>query len=271
MSESRRSEYRVPKMDCPSEERVIRMALGAEEGVHRLDFDLAERTLVVWHDGPPEPVTARLEPLGFGAELTGSEVAEPPAVAPPAAEGESGRGQSTTLWLVLAVNAFMFVAELIAGWLAESTGLIADSLDMLADALVYAISLYAVGRTHRAELRAARVSGVFQLLLALGAFGEVVRRAIAGSDPQSPWMMGTAAVALGANVLTLLLLARHRTGGAHMRASWIFSTNDVLANLGVIVAGALVLWTGSAVPDLVIGGLIAALVLSGAVRILRLR
>jgi Co/Zn/Cd efflux system component len=84
-------------------------------------------------------------------------------------------------------------------------------------------------------------------------------------------MIGISALALAGNVACLLLLTRHRHGGAHMRASWIFSTNDVLANLGVIVAGALVAATGSRVPDLVVGTAVAALVLLGAVRILRLR
>ena len=84
-------------------------------------------------------------------------------------------------------------------------------------------------------------------------------------------MIGISALALAANVSCLFLLARHRHGGAHMRASWIFSTNDVLANLGVMVAGALVAWTGSRLPDLVVGTVVAALVLLGAVRILRLR
>lgn len=84
-------------------------------------------------------------------------------------------------------------------------------------------------------------------------------------------MIGISLLALAGNVSCLLLLVRHRHGGAHMKASWIFSTNDVLANLGVMTAGALVAATGSRLPDLVIGTLVAALVLLGAVRILRLR
>ena len=83
--------------------------------------------------------------------------------------------------------------------------------------------------------------------------------------------MGVSTVALAANVSCLYLISRHRQGGAHMKASWIFSTNDVLANLGVIGAGALVGWTQSRFPDLVIGTIIAVIVLTGAVRILRLR
>lgn len=91
------------------------------------------------------------------------------------------------------------------------------------------------------------------------------------SEPEPALMMGIALLALVANVSCLALLARHREGGVHMKASWIFSTNDVLANIGVIIAGALVAWTGSNYPDLVIGALIAMLVLNGARRILRLQ
>jgi Co/Zn/Cd efflux system component len=183
-----------------------------------------------------------------------------------AATAEAG----TLRWL-LGINAVMFVVEIVAGWRAQSTGLIADSLDMFADAAVYGLALYAVGRHAGHQLRAARLSGWLQLLLALGALAEVLRRWIAGSAPEPPLMMSIALLALAANVACVVLLARHREGGAHMKASWIFSTNDVLANLGVIVAGALVAWSGSNIPDLLIGTLIALLVLNGARRILRLR
>lgn len=183
-----------------------------------------------------------------------------------AANAEAG----TLRWL-LAINAVMFVVELVAGWLAQSTGLLADSLDMFADAGVYGLALYAVGRHAGHQLRAARLSGWLQLLLALGALTEVLRRALIGSEPEPLPMMGVALLALAANLTCVALLVRHREGGAHMRASWIFSTNDVLANLGVILAGLLVAWTGSNVPDLVIGTLIGLLVLNGARRILRLK
>ncbi len=182
----------------------------------------------------------------------------------------AARAEARTLRWLLAINAVMFVVEIGAGWLAQSTGLIADSLDMFADAMVYGLALYAVGHAGR-QLGAARLSGWLQLLLALGALAEVLRRWLTSSAPEPLPMMGIAALALAANVTCMALLAKHRDGGAHMRASWIFSTNDVLANLGVIVAGALVAWSGSNVPDLVIGTLIGLLVLNGARRILRLR
>ena len=179
------------------------------------------------------------------------------------------RAESKVLWQLLAVNAVMFLVEFVIGWLAQSTGLIADSLDMLADAGVYGIGLYAVGRTLRAKTHAASISGVLQLALAMLVVADVLRRYVVGSEPFGVLMMGVSLIALAANLACLALLAKHRNGEVHMRASWIFSTNDVLANLGVIIAGALVYATGSRTPDLVIGLIIALLVARGGVMILR--
>lgn len=186
------------------------------------------------------------------------------------AEG-NGTAEAGSLQLLLLINATMFVVELIAGFIAESTGLIADSLDMFADAAVYAISLYAVGKAAATKLRAAHLSGWLQLALAAGAFWEVGHNLIFGSEPAALYMIGISALAFAANAICMILIMKHRTAGAHMRASWIFTGTDVLANLGVVFAGLLVLWTGSRLPDLVIGAGIAAVVLAGAIRILRLR
>ena len=121
------------------------------------------------------------------------------------------------------------------------------------------------------KVKAAHIAGWLQVVLALGALAEVVRRAVTGSEPESTLMMGIGLVALVANVICLVLIAKKRDRGAHMTASYIFSANDVIANAGVIVAGALVAWTGSSYPDLVIGTVIALVVLNGARRILNLR
>ena len=178
------------------------------------------------------------------------------------------REQSRVLWQLLAINGVLFVVELVVGWWAQSTGLIADSIDMLADATIYAIGLYAVGKTAAHKARAALLSGYFQGGLALLILVDILRRMIFGSEPVSLLMMGMGVVALIGNVICLLLINRHKDGEVHMRASWIFSKNDVVANVGVIVAGALVLWTGSRWPDLIIGLLIVGVVLRGAMQII---
>jgi Co/Zn/Cd efflux system component len=128
-----------------------------------------------------------------------------------------------------------------------------------------------VGRAASAKTRAAHAAGWLQLALALGALAEVVRRFIGGSEPVSALMMGMGLVALIANVTCLVLISKKRDAGAHMKASYIFSANDVIANAGVIAAGALVWATGSPYPDLVIGTIVAFIVLNGARRILKLR
>lgn len=174
-----------------------------------------------------------------------------------------------TLGLLLTINAVMFLFEAVVGWWAESTGLLADSLDMLADASVYGIALYAVGRARRLQADAATVSGLLQIALGAGVLFEVLRSVLYGSEPVSALMVGVGAVALAANLACLMLIARHREGGVHMRASWIFSANDVIANIGVMVSGALVMRLGSRIPDLVVGAAIAALVVRGGLRILR--
>jgi Co/Zn/Cd efflux system component len=254
-------------MDCPAEEALVRTALEGTEGVLRLAFDLPGRSLVVWHAGEPAAVLARLARLALGARQVESVVADESALAVSAGEDDT---EARTLWTVLAINAAMFVAEGVAGWIAESTGLLADGLDMLADALVYGVALYAVGRRPLLKRRAARLCGGLQLVLAVTALAEVLRRARFGSEPEPPLMVAISVLALAANVTSLWLVGRHRHGGMHMKAAYICTTNDVLANLGVIAAAGLVAWTGSPVPDLVIGTAIAGVVLRGALRILRL-
>lgn len=264
---ARESVFSVPKMDCPSEERMIRTALDGVPGIRGIECDLSGRTVRVVHEGEATEVGARLEPLGLGASLVSSGAATPDAVPSPVDPVREAR----TLKILLAINAAMFVVELTVAWFAESTGLLADSLDMFADAAVYGLALYAVGRSSAAKVRTAHVAGWLQAALAIGALVEVVRRFVVGSEPESTLMIAMACVALVANGACLWLVTRHREGGAHMKASTIFSTNDVIANLGVIAAGVLVALTGDTYPDLVVGAIIALIVLLGARRILRLR
>ncbi len=181
---------------------------------------------------------------------------------------QTKRLEARTLTILLAINAVMFAVELTLGWLGESTGLIADSLDMLADAFVYGISLYAVGKGVRTQSKAATVSGWLQISLGVGVLLDVIRRLMFGSEPESLWMIGVGCLAVMANIHCLALIYRHRDAGIHMRASLIFSANDVLANLGVVVAGLLVMMLGSAAPDLIAGLLISLLVARGGWRIL---
>jgi Co/Zn/Cd efflux system component len=175
-----------------------------------------------------------------------------------------GRRALVTLLLL---NGGMFVVEMVSGWRAESMGLIADGLDMGADAAVYLLALLAVGAAESRKLRAARFAGHVQLALAVLALIELGRRAIMGSQPEAPTMVGISLLALAVNVACLVVLRRHRHGEVHLEAAWIFSATDVQANLGVLLAAALVALLDSAIPDLVIGLVVCGLVLRGAIRI----
>lgn len=263
-----RSLFHIPGMDCAAEEQMIRLRL-ADAPVAAYAFDLPGRALTLDHDGDAGAILERLLPLGYGAELVESRPLD--ATTPPLNANLNAAGERRVLIWLLAINATLFVIELGAGWWAHSAGLIADAMDMFADAAVYAVALYAVGRAARHKLAAARLSGGLQMLLAFGALAETARHMLTGAAPAGVAMVGIATLALAANIACLLLIYRHRHAGVHMRASYIFSANDVLANLGVIAAGLLVSWTTSPWPDWIIGALIGLLVLSGALRILRLR
>lgn len=172
------------------------------------------------------------------------------------------------LWIALWLNAAMAVVGGVAGWVAESTGLLADALDMLSDATAYAVGLIAIGRTSRFKANAALLSGSVLLLLGLAVLVEVGRRVLHGAAPASGWMIGTALLSLVVNVTALRLLSPLKSGEVHLRATWLFTRADVVANVGVILAGTLVLWSGSPYPDFVIGALIGLYVINEAMEIL---
>lgn len=264
--------YKVSKMDCPSEENLIRNTVTHMSESVAFSFDLQKRIVRIYHSDSPDKINSRMTSLGLGAKCLSHELVDGDEVQQVIedASARDVREMKVLKWL-LAINAIMFITELGVGLAAESAGLIADSLDMLADAAVYGISLYAVGKAARYKSRAAHVSGYMQLALALGVLLEVTRRFVYGSEPISLLIIGAGLAALIANVICLLLIFKSRNDGSHMKASWIFSTNDVLANVGVMTAGVLVYFTNSQIPDLIIGVVIAGLVSWGAVRILRLK
>ena len=177
--------------------------------------------------------------------------------------------QKRVLYWLLGINATMFFVEMTVGILADSTALIADSMDMLADAVVYGIGIYAVGKSILHKAKAAQISGYFQLLLGVIILIDITRRLFLGSEPISSLMIGMGFIALIANVVCLVIIRNHKNDEVHMRASWIFSANDVIANMGVIIAGVLVVWLDSRVPDLVIGCIVSIVVLRGAWMILK--
>ena len=258
--------FRIEKMDCSAEEQMVRLRLEGMERVERLEFDLARRTLAVYHDGARAPIRLALEGLGLGAGETEHEDGV-------VLDGDhpTSTSERKPLLIAFAINAIFFVLELLAGLIAGSIGMVADSLDNLADAAVYGISLAAVGGTVRKKKRIARISGYFQLLLAVGGLAEVIRRFFGGGEaPDFVVMLVVPAIVMLGNVATLVVLTRAKESGAHMKASVIFTSNDILVNLLVIASGVLVYLTASQYPDLLTGALIFLIVANGARRILAL-
>lgn len=261
-----KSEYHISKMDCPSEENMIRIKLDGISEIKKLDFDIENRNLTVYHSDETQEIQDRLEELNFGAKLSSTKPIEDNEIVI-----ESSNVQSKLLWSVLFINFGFFIIEMTTGLFSKSMGLVADSLDMLADSFVYGLSLWAVGSTVLRKKKVARLSGYFQLTLALLGIIEVTRRFI-GSEtmPDYRIMIGVSILALIANSACLFILQKSKSNEAHMKASMIFTSNDVIINGGVILAGFLVLLTQSKYPDLIVGSIVFLIVVRGAFRILKL-
>lgn len=176
--------------------------------------------------------------------------------------------QGRVLWIVLAINAVMFVVEFVSGWLAQSTALLGDSLDMFGDASVYVLTLYALHRSERMRAGAALVKGLVMLIFGLVVIGEAVRKSLLGVLPDAGLMGMIGVIALAANTACFLMLYRHRTDDLNMRSTWLCSRNDLIANTSVIGAALLVSLTGSLWPDVAVGVAIAALFLHSAWQVL---
>jgi Co/Zn/Cd efflux system component len=255
----------IKKMDCPSEEQMIRMKLEELTNIESLRFDIPERRLDVYHTSGYDSIFAALDSLGLDTKFISSGQAATPMT------NGLHRQERQVLWQVLAINFFFFALEMLTGFIAGSMGLVADSLDMLADSIVYALSLFAVGGTVSRKKNIAGAAGYFQLALAVLGFAEVIRRFVGhGETPDFHLMIIISLLALAGNAICLYLLQKSKSQEAHMQASMIFTSNDVIVNLGVIVAGVIVYLTASKLPDLTVGTIVFVLVGRGAYRILQL-
>ena len=177
--------------------------------------------------------------------------------------------QRRVLQMVLAINAAMFVAEFTAGAIAGSAALMADSVDMLGDALVYGLSIYALSRSERWKGGAALAKGIFILAFGLGIAIDIVTKIQSGIPPSSTLMLVFGSIALAANLTCLSLLWRFRRQDVNMASTFECSRNDVISNVGVLAAAGAVALTASPWPDLIIGALIAVLFLRSAFQVIR--
>ena len=256
--------FEIAKMDCPSEENLIRMKLNDIESVQNLDFDIENRKLTVYHVGQLNEIETGIHQLNLNSRLLETNQTKQMVLS-------ESSNQRKLLWTVLLINFGFFIIEITTGFVSRSMGLVADSLDMLADSIVYGLSLFAVGSTIAFKKRIAKASGYFQIILAVLGFIEVIRRFV-GIDtlPSFETMIVVSTFALAGNGTCLYLLQKSKSQEAHMKASMIFTSNDVIINIGVITAGILVHLLNSNKPDLIIGAIVFVLVIQGAFRILKL-
>ena len=255
------SRFHIPAMDCAAEEQLIHMALDDHDDVTRIQFDSEQRDVLVEHHSNAQAIGDLLEPLGLGARHVDD-------TSYMGTEGDTAR-QRRALLIALIINAGFFVGELTVGLISRSMGLVADALDMGADASVYALSLAAVGTATARKKRLARASGYVQLGLAAVGLVEVIRRFVVDTElPDPASMIVLSAFALAGNIVTLVVLNQVRSGEVHLQASWIFTANDIKVNALVIAAAIGVIAFDSAIPDLIAGGFIFAVVANGARRIL---
>ncbi|GBF20563.1 cadmium, cobalt and zinc/H(+)-K(+) antiporter [Arenibacter sp. NBRC 103722] len=257
--------FEITKMDCPSEENLIRMKLDGIPSIANLDCDIPNRKLIVFHSGEIDQIERSIIELNLGGNKISTEQTDQ-------TDFKENTNQKNLLWSVLIINFAFFIIEMTTGIISKSMGLVADSLDMLADSFVYGISLFAVGGTLIKKKRIAKLAGYFQITLALIGFVEVLRRFFGDEKlPDFSTMIIVSIFALIANGICLYILQKSKSKEeVHMKASMIFTSNDVIINLGVITAGLLVNWLNSGKPDLIVGTIVFVLVIQGAFRILKL-
>ena len=221
--------------------------------------------MTVFHKGQIDQIENSVQELNLGGKKISTEHTDQ-------IDFNEHTNQRKLLWTVLGINFAFFLIEMATGIISKSMGLVADSLDMLADSFVYGISLIAVGGTISRKKQIAKLAGYFQITLAIVGFIEVLRRFF-GAEllPDFSTMIVVSIFALIANGICLYILQRSKSKDeAHMKASMIFTSNDLIINLGVIIAGLLVNWFNSNKPDLIIGTIVFVLVIQGAFRILKL-
>ena len=173
------------------------------------------------------------------------------------------------LWVVIALNASMFIIEMLAGHLAKSQALQADALDFLGDALTYGISLAVIGASIRVRTNAALVKGISLLLMGLWVLGSTVYRVFYVGVPEAQIMGIVGFLALLTNLASVLLLVRYKDGDANVRSVWLCSRNDAIGNVAVMLAAIGVWGTASGWPDLVVAGIMAGLFLSSSFQIIQ--
>lgn len=256
--------FQINKMDCPSEEQLVRMALSDFKKVDLMTVDFDKRQAKIIHEEDSQALFSAIDTLNLDAHLVSDKEINEDSFS-------SGNQeiQGVILGQVLLINLTFFIIEVLSGYLFKSVGLSADGLDMLADSFVYLLALLSIGKPFKNKKRVAALAGYLQMFLATIGFSQVIFRVINHDYvPNSYGMLFIAILALAANLVSYLFLAKTNQEEVHMKASKIFTSNDIVINLGLIVSTVLVHLLHSPIPDLLIGTIVFAIVLKGAFKIL---
>lgn len=265
--------YQVTGMDCTSCVAKIEKAARGVSGVRDVRVSLTAQTMALDLEDP-EVQLAEVE----GAVRSMGYQLDRIDVSPSSGSDDDDRipdlshvtpAYRRALWTVVLLNVGYGAAEIVGSFLADSQALQADSLDFLGDGLVSFLGLVAVGWGLAARARAALVQGIFLGVLGLGVLGATGYRVLVLQQPEPLLMGGFAAAALIVNVLAAVVLIPHRQGDANARAVWLFSRNDAIGNLAVVIAAGVVWWTATPWPDLVVALVVAGLFLQSSWSIIK--
>jgi Co/Zn/Cd efflux system component/copper chaperone CopZ len=269
--------YRVTGMDCPSCAAKIEKAARAVGGVEEVKVSITSQIMTLHLDDPdvrlPE-IERAVTGLGYRLDRL-----DKPAVRPAADSDDDDElpkdlshvtpAYRRALWIVVLLNLGYGLVEMVGGFLSGSQALKADALDFLGDGLITFLGLLAIGWSLAWRARSALIQGLFLGLLGLGVLATTAYRVLVLHQPEAELMGLFGAMALVVNVAAAAVLIPHRTGDANVRAVWLFSRNDAIGNLAVVVAAGLVWWTGTPWPDLAVAAVIAGLFLQSAWSIVR--
>lgn len=258
--------FELKGMDCPSEEQLVRMALGNFEKVQAIQVNLAKKQVEVIHQEDSQQLLGALNGLKLQTQLLEDntiDVAEQ--------TDTSQMLEKFILGQVLIINIAFFILEELAGYYLNSLGLAADGLDMLADSFVYGLALFAVGKSHLFKKKVSALAGYLQLILACLGFLQVIYRYLHQDYLPNPLgMFVIALMALLANLISYYMVVKMDQKEVHIKASKLFTSNDIMINIGVMLTSLMVYFFQSPLPDLLIGSLIFILVFKGALKIIAL-
>lgn len=261
-----KSTYLIKGMDCPSEKSIIEMKLLEMKSIiKKLDFDFTDRKLIVFHTEKNENITTLIDSLKLWSSL--EEVIEVENIE----FSNDDNKQKKLLLTVLAINFTFFLIEITFWILSNSMWLIADSLDMLSDASIYMVSLFAIWWTIFLKKKIAKIAWYIQMTLAIFWLMEVVRRFIMPEESVNyVFVIIIASLAFLGNLYSMYLFTKNQSCDAHMKASQICTSNDLIANTWIIISWILIYLLDTNIPDLIIWAIVFAFVFNWSFKMIKL-